>query len=349
MTITGSCPDTLATRFAYEHLERYLRSVMGMPDVDKFLTAIWFHRLPDFSPSLNDTRLAIGLPVGGLLGWNASCDFVPPGVPANGCGMAVARVSRSAGPHQVIDALKRVAQAGLQVRDYEIQWDAGRKNHFLSVYSDKTGKRYAILHCSFPEGKLAEDSFFPCENPADVTRRKPLFEEAARSFRAHATELQTLGIQKRQLLLESIFGEVEIVSNRSHVGFVDGQVVVMGCYAATTPIDNSPLTVAPRKNAFLVSTRSPTDLPCGPLYIQPHGTGNASSLSGTLSYFPNSGLFECAHPSLLTDSAQDVFDTHMGLEECQPWLASWLDNESVELRLDYEVVLRKGFPVRGIE
>ena len=82
--ILGSCPDTVATRFATSHLQRYLTGLqVAMKAINgEYLDEeLWFYRLADFSPSLNETRFAIGLPVGGILGWSCADEFIPPGSP----------------------------------------------------------------------------------------------------------------------------------------------------------------------------------------------------------------------------------------------------------------------------
>jgi len=338
--ILGEAPDTLSARFALRQLEGYMdaqnRTSHGSGDFGD----LWFYRLPDFSPSLNRHRLALGLPVGGLIGWSAARPVVPPGIPANGCGMAVARLARPTALPTVLQRLANLSRDLPTVGGHRVRWDAGRKNHFLSMYSGLNESHYAILHCSFPEAKLGENRHF------DLNGRQPLRDGDARAYIDRALIVQRCGLEKRRIIMERLFPGAEVISNRNHVKFLDDECVAIGCYAEKTPIHNSPITVGPRQDALLVSTMNPTKLPGGrSIYLQPHGTGNSTSTSGEITADITGRFYYSSDPPFVTDTASDVFDTHAPLRSVRPWLARWIDAPgTTELRLVGEVLLRDGWP-----
>ncbi|MFD6567980.1 hypothetical protein [Micromonospora profundi] len=338
-TVTGHYQDTPGARFARDRLDALLRRINLLQREPRQAERrkAWFHAMPDFSPSLNEERIASGLPVGGLIGWQPSAfDFVPASIPANGCGVLVGRQTTAPNYKSLLRNVV-AASTSLTIGDRAMIWDAGRKNHFLNIYRGNDGSIYTVLHCSLPEFKQSAVAGIRVSTAESPEGSLAYYKDAAaEAFRAAAELIEELALEKRRLLAAAIFPEAEIIFNHNHVRMVSAHVAAIGCYVSTRPILDGPLTIGPGEKAFLTSTVVPTNTPAGTLYLQPHGTGNAMSRPGLVRFNERHRLFYVARNDRrvsLYDTATDVFDTYPNLDQSRASLAQWLGSENSVIEL----------------
>lgn len=336
--ISGVYPDTPASRFAKARLSQLLEkiSAVGNHLEGNGVPEAWFQAMPDFSPSLNDMRMAEGLPVGGVLGWNTGeTDFVPAAVPSNGCGVLVAEVFDPLPAMRLIANIRALIAAPPSIGGRRLIWDAGHKNHFLNVYSGPDGSTYLILHCSLPEYK--SDAFSNIPVKVVDTPFGPLrcyHGDAADAYRVAARHVEEMAQRKREIIRLHVAPRSTTIFNENHVRLVSRTAAAVGCYASQSPILRAPLTVGPGKQAFLISTRRPTATPAGELFLQPHGTGNSMSRPGDVAYDEKFRLLLVKRPEqAVYDTPADVFDTYPDISEMADSFVSWFGSNSGMLTL----------------
>lgn len=268
--------------------------------------------MPDFSPSLNESRIAGGLPVGGVLGWSSS-RIVPAVIPSNGCGVLVAELPNRPEPADAITRIQAFRHKPPSLDGMPLIWDAGHKNHFLSIYAQEGGESNIVLiHCSAPEVKTSAFAGIPTHwlNTPDGELECYL-EKDANEFRTQAAFVEEFGIRKRAVMCQRIFPESRVMFNRNHVGLVNARAAAIGCYWSEGPLYNTPVSMAPGGPVLLLGAHEPTQTPIGPLYILPHGTGNTMSMPGRVDFDEPTGIFAVVRSgTTFYDQATDVFDTY---------------------------------------
>lgn len=277
----GLARETPAQCFAAARLDALLDQLASvLVERRRDPTDVWFWAMPDFSPSLNEDRVRRGFPVGGVLNWGDGTDiFTPVGTGINGCGMLVASFASEITPGVLLQRLHSArSDRGLQIDGTKIQWDLGRKNHFLNLYRSEAGESLAILHCSAPELKALEHCL-PVTRVDTPSGPLEIYDgTAAQSYEGLVERRRSFAIAKREFLARMILGEdIAIIYNDSHMTLAGRNCAALGCYFSPAPLSRVPLLVAPGEAAYLVSSANATLLPFGWRYLLPHGTGNAAS------------------------------------------------------------------------
>lgn len=330
--VLGVYPPSAAASFARERLAYFLDRLASATTADDELGS-WFFAMPDFSPSLNPSRIHAGLPVGGVLGW-ANEAVVPTALPANGCGMLVARLPSVVTAEELLRRVTSLMADSPSIGDQPLIWDAGRKNHFLNLYRGTYGDSYCILHCSLPEFKnqiSAELTPTVIQGPRGAI--ECFVGKEADRYRALAGTIEELSITKRERICRRIFPAGEILSNQNHVRMIAPNAAAIGCYVGASSTANMPLTVAPGHEAYLTGTKSVIDTPVGNFFVQPHGTGNSMSRPGEVVYDERTRKMT-VHGTVsggLTTSAEDVFDTWPTMDTVGHYYSEWLDSATDHL------------------
>lgn len=337
--VLGAYPTSDSAQFARSRLERFLVNLSQVQSQSGD-DAAWFLALPDFSPSLNRNRVRVGIPVGGLLGW-ADPTIVPATLPVNGCGMAVAKLKSSIADTDMPTRIQAFLASKPSIDDIPVEWDAGRKNHFLSIYEDAQGESFAILHCSLPELKAESRSGLQSTSAGSNPLEFYCGRYAERFF-ANAVRIQDLAVRKRRLICERVFPGCEVISNRNHVSFIAPGLAAIGCYVSRGPLKNSPFTVGPTRDAYLLDVHIRTETPVGDFYVQPHGTGNSMRLPGKVQYQDESDSFRIERDSVtFASSPSQVFDSWPTLETVRQYFDPWLTQATRTLspRIETKLVL----------
>lgn len=353
--VDGQYADRPSSRFALQRLEPFLRrlaSACGSGE-HKCVPAAWFYALPDFSPSLNEYRIAEGLPVGGILGWSkARINIVPAAIPINGCGIILARLN---GPVRADEILKRF-QSGviskLRIGDKKIILDIGHKNHFLNLYRDDADESYLMLHCSLPEYKA--DVIASLNQKQVDTPWGPLSCYANREadrFRDSAAMVERLAVAKRNLIFSQLVPDATVLFNQNHVYLFNPTTAVIGCYVSNVPMCNVPLTTTPGGPAYLVNAEVSAPTPIGSLFVQPHGTGNNMKYSGRITFDENSRIFYVENENQdIYDSAIDIFEGYTDLSSVAALFTPWIgpQTRSVFLKPSGQLKLRRADVITSI-
>ncbi|MFG3043482.1 hypothetical protein ACGFZR_00935 [Streptomyces sp. NPDC048241] len=260
--------------------------------------SIGFVPLGDFTTSLNETRAALGYPVGGILFWGpGNLPLVPAGIGPNHCGMLVAEVDEAVTADQLTLRIERLRTRMPVLEGVPLQWDLGRKNHFLNVYRSSAGRRIAVMHCSLPEAR--EDGVLGMGHDLRQSHllRKMVTvldtpvgpfgffcDDSASSVLQQAEEYSLLARRKREIICRAVFKDCLILSNENHMRLLDHNAMQFGSYASGTPMRHLPLMVGPGRSAYLVDTKNPVEVFGRTLFLTPHGTGARSSSPDTVEY-----------------------------------------------------------------
>ncbi|WBB86135.1 hypothetical protein O7542_03035 [Micromonospora sp. WMMC264] len=335
--ITGDYISSAATRFAEERLYTFLRRldyVCNPSGANHSAATTWFHAMPDFSPSLNEARIREGLPVGGILGWGTPDTHFMPGIlPSNGCGILVAKVRALPRIQELVESVAGLAEKPPLVDSRPVIWDAGRKNHFLNFYRDDEGTYYIVLHCSAPELRDTLQSL--TKTSYDTPHGSiSLFEDgSAEGFRKFAKQAEEFGNKKREIICMAIASDANIIFNRPHMELISDRCFAIGCYASSLPIADVPIMVAPGQPALLVDCSNVIETPQGPIYAVPHGTGNAMTRPGRISYVERHSTFVVERrETAVYDVASQVFDSFPTLDQVGSHFAKWTDSPDARLR-----------------
>ncbi|MER7682145.1 hypothetical protein [Streptomyces sp. NPDC096934] len=216
--------------------------------------------------------------------------------------MLVAEVDDGLTADQLTVRIGRLRRRMPALEGIPIQWDLGRKNHFLSVYRSSAGRRIAVMHCSFPECRadgalgmghdlqqshLLRESVITLDTP--VGPFGFFCDDAASKVLKQAEMYALLALRKRELICRALFKDCFILSNENHMKLLDNNAMQFGSYASSTPMEHLPLMVGPGRRAYLVHTENPVETYGRTVFLTPHGTGARASLPETVEYDAEAG------------------------------------------------------------
>jgi hypothetical protein len=107
---------------------------------------------PDFSITLRQRRMIVGLPIGGYVNWFGKRAF-PIELDVNSCGVHLLELSRPLSKEQIVRAVfdlkQRLDDGELAVGRVGLRWNFTRRNHFIGFYEDRTGERqFLVFHAA---------------------------------------------------------------------------------------------------------------------------------------------------------------------------------------------------------
>ncbi|MHB9089248.1 MAG: hypothetical protein ACYC5A_08520, partial [Thermoleophilia bacterium] len=130
-------------------LNRGLSSISFMLDKLFGSSEFTYVACPDFSISLRQRRLILGLPIGGYVNWS-KYKFFPLELDVNSCGLHVIKFKDEFNPElfrKNLHLLKnRMDRGELVLNGREIKWNFSRRNHFINIYKDNEENVYVIFH-----------------------------------------------------------------------------------------------------------------------------------------------------------------------------------------------------------
>lgn len=279
--------------------------------------SVHFYAMADFSTSLNVFRARMGYPIGGILTWgDGTVPVIPAGIGPNHCGILVAEIGKLPDEQDLQGRMSRLQEHMPKIDGTLLQWDLGRKNHFLNIYRSDSGRLLVIMHCSLPEARadnpwgfghgLTESPILQGMTTRVATRVGTgeffVGDEALR-VRDQNALYESLARRKREVLCNALFDDAVVLSNVSHMRMLDLNAIQLGCNAAFHPLRHVPLMVGPGRDAYLVDMADPVTV-CGrSVFLAPHGTGARATVPGDVGFDPDS----CRHV-VRHEGRQQYFD-----------------------------------------
>ncbi len=299
--------DSKNTKFAENILVKGLNKIKYLYEYHTIDAKIKYIALQDFSFSMNERRIKNGYSIGGVLTWETSGEnLIPIDMLPNCCGTLLVRLYDEIDKKKIINKVNKLILSSTSLKGIKIQWDIGRKNHFFNIYKDGEENYYALLHCSLPEVKndnplgfglyyYQSEELKKISNELNTPYGKIIFIKPEKNnfFISKIKQYTEISRLKRELFISNIFDKYEIISNETHFGFENLNMILMGAFSIkrNTVV---PLMVAPLKDAFLVSPQNQISLFEGKnYYLVPHGTGHNLKNFGKIDYDHSSNFFYC--------------------------------------------------------
>ena len=223
---------------------------------------------PDESVTRNSIRWENGMGYGGKLSWGGGesktifLDSMP-----NACGMLVGGLKESIDPKILIERIHKIENEAHFIDDVEIQWDFGKSNHFIDIFSIKkiavSGlPDYAfIIHCGSPELKgdnakniglyyyrsqFLKDVSKEIETPFGISR--VLIDNDAEEYMKSYQNADEFVKRKRILAADLIFGDYETITNPNHQALINYNEHILGTHDTTDPLTNGIFPIALRSD-----------------------------------------------------------------------------------------------------
>jgi hypothetical protein len=230
--------------------------------------------LDDLSITLNERRFLANLLIGMALYTESDIEHYCLESMINHCGVAAGKL-----PKEI-----EISEISVILTNYIDNYgcDLSYKNHFINVY-DAVDSWIVVLHTSFSFAKNGfqgipglypqEDGYFFKNSilfNGEFGNYHFLIDNKAKEFREASQLLELQCKQGRSQILNSLFPNIDIYFNRSHVNIPKKGLVCLGCYYSDNQ-DPLILTEAPLEPLY--SSIFSNYIPIINGYLEPHGTG----------------------------------------------------------------------------
>jgi|GEM_PF-5351369 hypothetical protein len=106
---------------------------------------------PDFSVSLRQRRLILGLPIGGYVNWS-QYNVYPLQLDLNSCGVHLLKLPPDFDEghfrKRLLEMKRTMDDRQFMLNGVSLKWNFTRRNHFINIYMDANGTHYAVFHSS---------------------------------------------------------------------------------------------------------------------------------------------------------------------------------------------------------
>ena len=223
---------------------QFVQEQLGYPADATFISA------PDLCISKNIQGWEAGFGYGGTLIWGGgNRELIVLDPHPNGCGILVGGIENPPKPRELLEKAEEImGEEKPELDGIEIEWDLGRRNHFIRVdkvenlTNDWPFPPYSfIVHCSARE--LKKDTVLGhglYHDQSEILQERlerfdtpfgplhVLTGKYAREFTKQHAVAKAFGEKRRRLLAELLFGEYTEIVNRMHQGLVDMNRMVLG-------------------------------------------------------------------------------------------------------------------------
>lgn len=232
-----------------------------------------FISAPDESPNKNKTVWGNGISKGGKLVWGPGKEklLILDGRPAV-CGMLVGGLDELPDARELAERVHELKGRELELDGIKLDWDFGRGNHFIDVFSVRELDGldlpdYAfIIHSSAPELKGDNPRGFGlCYDKSEAlaemawTEETPfgalnvLYDGEAEEYMSFHQYAEEFSMERRKMVGELLFGDFEELTNPNHTKLLNYNEMVLGAYDTNDSRENFfPLTLRADLPAYLV-------------------------------------------------------------------------------------------------
>lgn len=221
---------------------------------------------PDFSISLRQRRLILGLPIGGYVNWHPALLY-PLQLDLNSCGVHVVRLHEAIGVDEfvkrVYDLKQKMDRGDIVLGGMRLKWNFSRRNHFMNLYAGSDGDLYCICHAG-AETKLFDvdylnDTFSVCETSIDGRTVPYIKGDDVYKYWDVARDENERFLGRHELVFQRLFGDkFDLVCRDQHFGMIALGEVLMGC-SKVRPGARFALLSRPFESAFLAVADEPPD------------------------------------------------------------------------------------------
>ena len=221
---------------------------------------------PDFSISLRQRRLILGLPIGGYVRWNSDYRFFPLELDVNSCGVHVLELGTEFDEdlfqHQLFSLKDRLDKEELVLGGAKLKWNFSRRNHFINVYRSDEGVYYMVAHSS------GETTLFDWENlhrlfdvkhiELDGHPMPYILGDDVDQYYSIAKVENEFFFKRHSFLFDILLGEgnYKTVYADQHFGMINQGEILMGC-SKLLPNTVFPLLTRPFEDLVVAKILSP--------------------------------------------------------------------------------------------
>jgi hypothetical protein len=257
---------------------------------------------PDFSISLRQRRLILGLPIGGYVNWS-SYDVFPLELDVNSCGVHIVRLlspfSESGFREKLHSLQTQMDKKEFRVSDKTLKWNFSRRNHFINVYQDNNGSHYVVFHSSGETILFDWESLHRLFSVKQVTiegRSVPYINgQDAQRYQSIAEEENGFFLQRHDKIFKYLFADqYELIFADQHFGMVGKGEILMGC-SKVRPGSVFPILTRPFEKLLWARVQSvPEDVLkiTGGYALVPHGLGMTIP-EGVVDILPDTEKSDC--------------------------------------------------------
>ncbi len=238
------CSSFLCRRNMYYGLSKILwaQEHIGMEPNATFVTS------PDESITRNSSRWNNGIGYGGKLSWgNGKSKVIFLDSMPNACGMLAGMLDSLPDPKELVQRILNIERKSYFVNNIEIEWDFGKGNHFIDVFSLKKITESELPDYAFvihggtgelkgdnPNGmglyynksKILKEMFKTIETP--FGNAKVLFDNDAKDYMKLYKIADNFSKKKRLLIAELIFGDFKTITNPNHQALINYNEHLLG-------------------------------------------------------------------------------------------------------------------------
>jgi hypothetical protein len=266
-----------------------IKSVAGEEDI-RFWASV------DFTITRSPARWGSGFSYGGVLEVRTNIPVVAPEIRPNTCGTLVGFLPRNESQESLVSKVAKFSRLFPPGA-----WDYSRRNHFVNFYrSRETGRQVVIIH-GCPEALRKDNAEGPglyidsseywgtrsqtFQTPLGPVRL--LLEDSAHEYWENYRRCEQISKAHRLSVAQTLFDNIEVISNETHEGMLSEQQYILGCHAPVSPESIFPLMTNIGSPAYLISTSMNCDggqsmRPSNSIGIIPHGTGYSLPLGSPL-------------------------------------------------------------------
>lgn len=289
--IFGIDQGDFSATVARRNLERGLgRMFSALDKIEKGAEARFFCS-PDFTVTRNNKRWQAGIAYGGLLEVLSKRSIVFPDIRPNTCGTLTGKINEEITPKELTRRISRYCSA-----ISSSEWDYGRKNHFVNMYTSKNSESKVFIIHGCPRSVRHDNgdnhglyldlspSWLPLLQtfPTPLGNVSCLLDAAAKTYWHTYKKAEEFSMRSREELAIALFGDFELIANETHEGMTSEFTYILGCHAPTTTSAIFPLLTTLSDKAYLVKAKSinPCPSPKGVLGLLPHGMGYVFPMEG---------------------------------------------------------------------
>ena len=220
---------------------------------------------PDFSITLRQRRLFIGLPIGGYINWS-KYSFFPLELDVNSCGVHVIKLPKTFDPikfrHRLQDLKSKLDGHQLEIDGKKLKWNFSRRNHFINIYHNSENTPHVVIHSSGETILFDWDylkSNFSIKTVEVDGRSIPyLLNKDFDKYWSIASKENQFFFERHKYIFSLLFDDdYEIIYSDQHFGMINAGEILMGC--SKVPVGSVfPILTKPFKTIYLAKALAPS-------------------------------------------------------------------------------------------
>lgn len=260
----------------FKNISVLLNNVFGLSD-------FMYVACPDFSITLRQRRLILGLPIGGYINWS-KYNIFPLELDINSCGVHVVQLLDNFDEKQFRIKLnnlnEQMTEQKVRIDKTLLKWNFSRRNHFINVYKDAKNDYYVVFHSSGETILFNWEylhSNFAVAYLAINGRKVPYIAgDDVEKYWSIAKEENSFFFERHKHIFYELFNDkYKLIFADQHFGMINKGEILMGC--SKVPIGSLfPILTRPFEKIFFAKAGKPCDeilRMTNGFALVPHGLG----------------------------------------------------------------------------